>query len=305
MDRKALGKTIGDVFQKTAKSRESNQGFLEVDIGLIRPPGNNPRKVFEDEELEELSESIKQHGILQPIVVIRQAGGYEIVSGERRYRASKIANVSTVPIVIREYTNDQDIAELRLIENIQRQDLGPVELAQAYQELLNEHDLTQEELGKRVGKSRTSITNSIRLLTLNKEVLLELISGTISTGHAKVLLGCPNAVEQKKLCKECVEKSLSIRDLEKLMKKSTTEQLNDHIDTSSKEKKSKKEIPPKIRELQDNLSRLFGTKVQVNEKNGKGAITLHFDTREAFQDLYKGLDKLMSNVKEEARSVEE
>ena len=162
-----------------------NRGMLEIDLALIVPHKNNPRKMFDQDALQELAESIRTHGILQPLVVRKDGPAYEIIAGERRYRAAQLAGLARVPVVIREEADERQLAELRLIENIQRADLNPIEVAEAYRTLLEEHGLTQEDLARRLGKDRSSVSNSIRLLTLPQSVRRLVADGRLSMGHAR------------------------------------------------------------------------------------------------------------------------
>jgi ParB family transcriptional regulator, chromosome partitioning protein len=279
-----LGKSIADVLRTTPKSKDANRGFLEVDLDSIRPPAENPRRLFKQEELEELAASIRIHGILQPLVVLKRAGGYEILSGERRFRAAKMLDLDRVPVVVRDVDDEQQCAELRLIENIQREDLNPVELAQAYIELLEIHGLTQEQLADRLGKKRSSIANSLRLLTLPKELLQALVDTEITMGHAKVLLSLDNKEQQKALALRIANEGLSVRALELLVAQQQ----------GKTNGSSKRPAPaPHIRELEENLQRLFGCKVKVKEKRGKGNLTVFFESASEFQDLIAKMDELL------------
>lgn len=288
-----LGKSIQNVLQNTPKKGEKNSnGYIEIDLSLIRPPQENPRKQFNDTDLAELSESIAEHGIIQPIVVIRQgAAGYEIVSGERRYRASKLLNLVKVPVVIRSNDNEQQLSEIRLIENIQRADLNPVEIALAYQKLINDYKLTQEDLSKRVGKNRASIANALRLLKLPKQLLEALADGSLSSGHGKVIAGMSDPDAQLSLGRQVIIKKLSVRETEELAKdegrKSFTQVITKKSAGSGK--------ASELKELEGDMTRLFGRKVKVkfNDKTGKGAITLNFSSKGDFNELYKQLQKTL------------
>jgi len=276
-----LGKSLSDVFARTPR-KDGGKGFLEIDINQIVPPGQNPRQVFDPAALAELAQSIERHGILQPIVVIKRDTGFEIVSGERRYRAAKQAGLTKVPVVIREGDDQQHLAELRLIENIQRADLNPIELAQAFQALLDEHHLTHEDLAERVGKERSSISNALRLLALPAQIQAEVSAGTLANGHAKALLSASDPAWQLQLARRAIEEGLSVREVERLAKAGPG--------SAVPEAKPK---PPHIKELEANLFRLFGTRVKVKEKNGKGSLTLSFSGKEHFQRVVTILDKVV------------
>lgn len=275
-----LGKSLSEVFAKTPR-REGGKGFLEVDLGLIIPPSHNPRQVFDEAALDELASSIHQHGILQPIVVMKQESGYEIVSGERRYRAAKKAGLTKVPVVVREGGDDpREVAELRLIENIQRENLNAIELAQAYQALIDDHSLSQEQVAEQVGKQRSSVANSLRLLALPKQIQNEVASGSLSQGHAKALLSCDTDDWRLALGRQIIDEGLSVRDAERLAKRGPG--------TAPPSGPGK---PPHIKELEANLLRLFGTKVKIKEKNGKGSLSIQFVGKEQFQRVVTILDK--------------
>ena len=289
-----LGKSIQNVLQKTPKKGEKNlNGYVEVELSLIRPPQENPRKQFEERDLDELSESIREHGIIQPIVVVRQgAAGYEIVSGERRYRAAKRLELAKVPVVIRSNDNDQELSEIRLIENIQRADLNPLEVAIAYQKLINDYKLTQEELSKRVGKNRASIANSLRLLNLPKQLLEALADGSLSTGHAKAILAVESKDGQLSLGRQVIIKKLSVRETEELAKQTKQQSFTKVIAKSEQKKKA-----PELKELEGDMTRLFGRKIKIkyNDKTGKGSLALSFTSKSDFNELYKKLQKALSD----------
>lgn len=278
-----LGKSLSEVFARTPR-KDGGKGYLEVDINLIVPPAENPRKTFDATALAELAQSIATHGILQPLVVLRRDTGYEIVAGERRYRAAKQAGLTKVPVVVREGDDLKHLAELRLIENIQRENLNPMELAGAYQALLTEHGLTHEVLAERLGKERSSISNVLRLLQLPPPLQAEVAAGKLSLGHAKALLGATDPAWQLTLARRAIEEELPVRAVERLAK------------TGPGVAPSAKNKPPHIKELEANLFRLFGTKVKVKERNGKGSLTLSFAGKEHFQRVVTILDKVVKQA---------
>jgi ParB family chromosome partitioning protein len=281
----SLGRSLSDVFAKTVR-REPIKGYLAVDIGLVAPPALNPRQDFDPHALEELAASIRQHGILQPIVVMKRDIGYEVLSGERRLRAAKLANLAKVPVVVREESDPQHLAELRLIENIQRENLNPIELATAYQVLIDQHQLTHEALSDRLNKERSSITNSVRLLTLSSLIQTQVADGRLSMGHAKVLVGIEDRDWQGVLAKRIVDESLSVRALEKLVKRG-------HQSGQGGAPRTK---TAQIKELETNLYHLFGTRVTVVDKGGKGSLTLHFDSRDHFQRVVAIMDRIIKQA---------
>ena len=238
-----------------------------VDINDVEPNLGQPRKTFDDEELHELSKSILEHGIIQPLIVREKGGKYEIVAGERRYRAARLAGLQELPIIIKTFS-DQQTLEVALVENIQRQDLNPMELACAYSLLMERFDLNQEEVADKVGKSRPSVANIMRLLKLNPYVQEKLRENEITFGHARALLGVKEAKLQKELTDIIVEKQLSVRDVEKYIqtlanKKEAT-------------KKDKELYNPFYREIQEGLQKLLGTKVSISKGNKKGKIEIEY-----------------------------
>lgn len=276
-----LGKSLSDVFSRTPR-KDGGRGFLEVDINLVVPPVSNPRTQFDATALTELAESIARHGILQPLVVIKRDVGYEIVAGERRYRAAKQAGLTKVPVVLREGDDPKHLAELRLIENIQRQDLNPLELATAYQALLSDYGLTQEQLAERVGKDRSSIANCLRLLSLPALLQQEVASGILSAGQAKALLAISDSAWQLQLARRAIEEGLSVREVELLAKQGPGSPVPKGAGKA-----------PHIKELEANLFRLFGSKVKIKERNGKGTLTIAFVGKEQFQRVVTVLDRIM------------
>ena len=215
---RGLGELLGEVETAYGKSAgNSNNGVKKIEVSLIKPNPNQPRKIFDEEKLQELSYSIKEHGLLQPIVVVEDEDGtYTLIAGERRLRAHKLANIEEIKAVIVD-EDELKLRELALIENIQRDDLNIIELAFCYAQLLNEHNITHEELSKKVFKSRTSITNTLRLLQLSSYVQQFLATDKISAGHAKMMIGL-TAEEQKKICDTIIGQKLSVRETEKLIK---------------------------------------------------------------------------------------
>lgn len=283
----SLGRGISDVLAKTVR-REPPRGYLEVDIGMVVPPKENPRQSFDQAAIDELASSIAIHGILQPIVVMRREVGYEIVSGERRYRAAKQAGLNKIPVVVRDEDAPQQLAELRLIENIQREDLSPLELAQAYQTLIDQHGLTHDDLSTRLGKNRSVVSNTLRILTLPASLHPHLQSGAISLGHAKALLSTTDLAWQGLLARRVVDDGLSVRETESLAKAGSP--------TLVPGPHGKAETPPHIRELEHNLKLLFGTTVRVKERTGgKGSMTIDFHSRDHFQRMISLLAKVMDN----------
>lgn len=258
------------IVKNTVKKEEniSSDGTIMMKINDVEPNREQPRKNFEEDALLELADSIKQFGVLQPLIVQKRKGYYEIIAGERRWRAAKLAGVKEVPVIIKEYT-DQEIVEISLIENIQRENLNPIEEAMAFKKLLTEFNLKQDEVAERVSKSRTAVTNSMRLLKLSDKVQQMIIDDMISTGHARALLAIDDEEQQYILANKIFDEKLSVRETEKLVKELKT----------PKKEKPKKEIQNSFvyEDLEERMKNVIGTKVHVNHKaNGKGKIEIEY-----------------------------
>ena len=260
-----------------------NQGVNEIEIELIRVNPNQPRKTFNEESLAELAESIKTHGVLQPIVLTKLGEGYRIVAGERRFRAAKKAGLKAVPAIVRDLS-EKEVREIALVENLQREDLNPMEESEALYNLLTENDLTQEALAHAIGKSRPAIANSLRLLTLPVEVQAMVRELALSTGHAKVLVSVKPAEVQIALAKEVVEKKLSVRDLEQ------------KIADLQREKKLPaqrvKTISREIKALLADMQRVFGTKVRATGNDKKGKIVIDYYSSDDLERIYDLIERL-------------
>lgn len=276
----SLGRSLQDVFARTPR-REAGKGYLEVELGLITPPKANPRTDFDEGALRELAESIKQHGLLQPIVVLRREVGFEILSGERRWRAAKLAGLAKVPVVVRDETDPQHQAELRLIENIQREQLNALELARAYQALIDQHGLTHEAMATRLNKERATISNALRLLGLPDEVQRLVASGELGAGHARALLAIVDRGRLVELARQVISQGLSVREVERLVKLPAP----GSVAPAGKE--------PHIKELEANLQHLFGAKVGIREKGGRGAITVHFESKDHYLRVVTLLERFI------------
>lgn len=269
---------------KKEEQTESSSETL-VKITMVEPNRDQPRKNFDEDALQELADSIKQFGLLQPILVQQRDGYYEIVAGERRWRAAKLAGLKEVPVIIRNLT-EQEIVEISLIENIQRENLNPIEEAQAYKKLLTEFNLKQDEVAERVSKSRAAVTNSMRLLKLSEEVQQMVISDMISTGHARALLAIEDADEQYALAQRIFDEKLSVRDIEKLVKS---------IGKPAKEKKEKEKnesLEAVYQDIQEKLKQRLGTKVAVSGKgDGAGKIEIEFYSHDDLERILDALNK--------------
>lgn len=254
-----------------------------VDVEKIHPNKGQPRKIFKEKELMELSESIKENGVIQPILVIEKDGAFEIVAGERRYRASRLAGLTKVPVIVKRATK-KDVLVMSIIENVQRSDLNCVEEALAYFQLMNEFELTQEEVAKKVGKERSTIANFLRILKLPKDVIVSLQKDLLSFGHAKILVGVNDDEMTKRLANEVITKGLSVRELEELAKKSkkpTKKGANDN-----------KFIAEQYTQLRNKLEQKTGYHFDVKaKKNGAGEITIKFSNEAEFNDIFSYLMK--------------
>ena len=269
---------------KSSKKETTNTNpDTYVDINKVEPNREQPRKHFDEDALLELSESIKQFGLIQPILVQDRKTYYEIIAGERRWRASKLAGLKKVPVIIKNYT-EQEIVEISLIENIQREDLNPIEEAKAYKRLMSEFNLKQDEIAERVSKSRTAVTNSMRLLKLCDEVQQMIINDMISTGHARAIISIEDPEEQYILAQKIFDEKLSVRDVEKYIK---------NLNKSQKEKKKINESLEVIyQEKGEILKKSLSTKVNVSGKgDGTGKIEIEFFSHDEFDRLMEILTK--------------
>ena len=273
---------------------ESNEKAVEgifVNINKVEPNREQPRRNFDEDALVELSESIKQFGVLQPLLVQDRKDYYEIVAGERRWRAAKIAGLKEVPVIIKDLT-EQEKAEISLIENIQREDLNPIEEAVAYKKLLTEFNLKQDELAERVSKSRTAITNSMRLLKLNDRVQEMVIAGRLTTGHARALLGIEDAERQIEAAEEGADNKLNVRDTEKLVKKVQQEKERPGEKTDTK---TDSKLDAIYHDLEESMKAILGTKVAIHQKEEKkGKIEIEYYSMEELDriiDLIRTVEK--------------
>lgn len=274
--------------EEKSSSPEGTSSEQMIPINKVEPNRNQPRQNFEEDALLELADSIKQFGILQPLLVQKKKDYYEIIAGERRWRAAKMAGLKEVPVIIREYT-DQEVVEIALIENIQRENLNPIEEAMAYKRLLEEFSLKQDEVAERVSKSRTAVTNSMRLLKLNDKVQQMIVDDMISTGHARALLAIEDEKEQHLIAMRIFDEKLSVRDVEKLVKS---------LKNPKKVKeKTKIEHMFLYEDLQEKMKSAIGTKVIVSPKaNGKGKIEIEYYSE---GDLERIFDLIVNTQKGE------
>lgn len=288
--KKGLGKGLDSLIPdnksvKTSKNaeagpEESKTGEQMMKINMVEPNREQPRKYFEEDALLELADSIKQFGVLQPLLVRKRKDYYEIIAGERRWRAAKLAGIKEIPVIVKEYT-EQEVVEISLIENIQRENLNPIEEAMAFKKLLTEYNLKQDEVAERVSKSRTAVTNSMRLLKLNEKVQQMIIDDMISTGHARALLAIDDPDQQYILATKIFDEKLSVRETEKLIK------------SLKNPKKKEKEIKPVNNlfiydDLADKMKQVLGTKVNVLSKgNGKGKIEIEYYSDDELERMFE------------------
>ena len=283
MAARGLGKGLDSLIPKaimepSKQEKEEKKPETLVKITMVEPNGGQPRKNFDEDSLMELAESIRQFGLLQPILVQDKKDHYEIIAGERRWRAAKIAGLKEIPVIIKELT-DQEVVEISLIENIQRENLNPIEEAQAYKRLLTEFNLKQDEVAERVSKSRTAVTNSMRLLKLCDEVQQMVVSEMLTTGHARALLAIEDPEEQYRIAQKVFDEKLSVREVEKLVKN-----LNK---PERKKKKENESLTAVYQSLEERLKETLGRKVSISSReNGNGKIEIEFYGHE-------DLDRLM------------
>ena len=252
----------------------------EIEIGLIDRNPEQPRKVFDDEALSELATSIKNYGVIQPIIVKEVNGRYVIIAGERRWRASRLAGLKTIPCVIKDYT-EQEISEIAIIENLQREDLNPIESAKAIKSLINQFDLTQDEVADKIGKSRPAVANTLRLLTLPDAIISLVESGKITAGHARALLAVENPAKQKEIAIQIVSQGLTVRDVENIIK---------HLNNPKKDA-VKKEKTLELKDFEERIKRVFSTRVQIKGTESKGKIVIDYYSKDDLDRIYDILNK--------------
>lgn len=281
---------------KTGKKVEVTKEVIKetdsVDINKIEPNQSQPRKSFNEDALQELADSIKQHGLIEPLIVQEgKKGFYQIIAGERRWRAAKIAGLKKIPIIVKKYT-EQEVMEIALIENLQREDLNPIEEAEAYQKLIEEYQLKQDEVADKVSKSRVAITNALRLLKLDQRVRQMVIEEKIKSGHARALLGIEDANLQYETAMRIFDEKLSVRETEKLVKKLLKEKSVDH--TEQETKASTEQLDIVYAQYEENLKSIMGTKVNINRnKDGKkGKIEIEYYSPDEFDRIIELINHL-------------
>ena len=292
---RGLGKGLSALFSETEEdygksllfdeeSAVKGEGVTEIDISSIFANPNQPRKAFDPTALQELADSIEKHGVIMPIIVNRSGDRYMIIAGERRFRASKIAGLSKVPVIVKNY-NERQIKEISLIENLQREDLNPIEAATAMQSLMTDYGLTQEDLAERIGKSRSAIANTLRLLNLSKDVVKLVVNGTLSAGHARALISLPEA-DQLKFANKAIKEGYSVREVEKSVK-----EFFEPPEVKAK-KKQKQELSLELKELIGDMQRVLGTKVNAIGNDKKGRIYIDYYTRDDLDRISEIIENL-------------
>ena len=297
---RGLGKGLSALFSETEEDygksllfeespEQAGKGVTEIEISSIFANPNQPRKVFDPTALQELADSISKHGVIMPIIVNKSGDRYMIIAGERRFRASKLAGLDKVPVIVKTY-NERQIKEISLIENLQREDLNPIEAATAMRSLMNDYGLTQEDLADRIGKSRPAIANTLRLLSLSPEVIKMVADGKLSAGHAKSLVSVPHE-DQIKIAETAVKDGLSVREVEKRVK--------DYFDPPEvkAKKKIKMELSAELKELIGQMQRTFGTKVNAIGNDKKGRIYIDYYTRDDLDRLAEIVEYVEKNKK--------
>ncbi|MGM1022477.1 MAG: ParB/RepB/Spo0J family partition protein [Bacillota bacterium] len=277
---KRLGKGLDALIPSLTVNDEDK--VVDIPLSQLRANPYQPRKTFDEESIKELAESIRQHGVIQPIIARSVLRGYEIIAGERRYRASQYCGNSTIPVVVRNFT-DQQVMEIALIENLQRENLNAMEIAVAYQGLMDQFSLTQEELSLKVGKSRSHIANFLRLLALPEEVKDHVSRGTLSMGHARAIVGLKDPDMVKQLATQCIEQQWSVRELEEAV------QQLDHKSGEAKAKPKVRKKDPFIDHMEESLRERFKTTVKIKHNKDKGKIELNYYSQ---QDLERLLELL-------------
>jgi len=283
--RPALGKGLSALIPDVPEAPRS--GLIEVDVDRLSPNAQQPRLQMDDARLKELAESIKSNGIIQPILVRRAGDAFQIIAGERRWRAAQIAGLQKVPVVVRDVPEDasKDLLALALIENVQRENLNPIDEALAYQRLTETHGLTQEQVAAAVGKDRSSVANLVRLLRLPEEVRGDLVSGALTMGHAKAILALADAAVQRQAAREIIARALSVRDAESLVKKLASR----GTDALAPQSKPPASADVHTRAAEDRLRFALGTKVRIVRRGSGGTVEIDFGSEDELNRIYEQL----------------
>lgn len=291
----ALIKSTDNEIRTSAEEAEKI-GVLEIDISLIDVNPDQPRKVFNEEEIQGLAESIKENGLINPITLREKDGQYQIISGERRFRAFKFLNRDKVPALVLQNIDDSKMLELTLVENIQRADLNAIEIARSYKKLIYDLNIKQEELANRVGKSRSTISNSMRILDLSENIQNLILESKITEGHARAILSLEDENQREEFAKEIVENGYSVRECEKIVKErknNNSTQDNQETENNNESIKKEKKKDPNIRQLENDLEKIFSTKVNVLDKNGKeGKIVIEYYSSDDLSRIMDMLEKI-------------
>mgnify|MGYP001333535212 CR=1 FL=1 len=283
--KKGLGKGLGALITSV---ENEDTGVMEVRINDIEPNRGQPRKSFDDEKLAQLAESIKQHGVVQPLIVQRDGNKYIIVAGERRWRAARIAGLKTIPVIVRDLS-DRQMMEIALIENLQREDLNPIEEAEAYEKLMSEFGMTQEEIASTVGKSRPAIANSLRLLALQEEVRMKLIAGELTSGHARALLAIEDRELQVRAADEIIKNGLNVRETEQIVKRLGRQK-------QQKGKKVDDAADIEYIAIEDKFREVFGTKVKITKNKAGGKIVIEYYSDDELDRIINLVEKLAGDL---------
>ncbi|MCT4611783.1 MAG: ParB/RepB/Spo0J family partition protein [Clostridia bacterium] len=280
MKKTGLGRGLSALLDEDVLS-DSYENVELININKIEPNKDQPRKQFDDEKLTELSNSIKEHGIIQPLIVRKTDDTYQIIAGERRWRASRLAKLKELPVIVRTVEDDEKLLELALIENIQRENLNPIEEAVSYESLKKKFKLTQDEIATKVGKSRSVITNALRLLKLEEEIKFLLETGEISTGHARTLLGLTESSDRIELANKIVEFNLSVREVEKII----------YDINNPKESAKEKSVSPVFKRFENNLKSFLDTKVNIKPGKRKGKIEIEYYSEDDLERILHLIQK--------------
>jgi ParB family chromosome partitioning protein len=281
MERKALGKGLSALIpEKTIVDPSHKEEIVYVQSGQIKPNPFQPREEFDQSNIEELAQSIKEKGVIQPLLVRRKGDNYELIAGERRFRAANMLGLKEIPVIVRN-AGDQDSLELALIENIQREGLNPIEEAHAYQHLIEKFNVTQEKISEALGKSRVAITNTLRLLKLPHEIQEEMKKGRISFAHGRALLEIEDANYQRKLVQDVISKNLSVRELESLVKSSRPKSVKRKIGQGQRE--------PLVAILEEQLQQALATKVRISKRKKRGHINIEFYSQEDLERIVNAI----------------
>ena len=277
-----LGKGAAALFSDIADNLEETSSVVMLNIIDVQPNANQPRRNFDDEKLDALADSIKANGIIQPIIVVKHDDMYMIVAGERRWRAARKAGLKEIPAIVQDYS-DKQIMEVALIENLQREDLNPVDEAMGYKTLMNMFSLTQEQISERIGKSRSAVANSLRLLNLSEAVLDLIKEGKLTEGHAKVIMSLKDPSEQLAAANAVINKGISVRETEQLVKAK--------LNPPRTIIKPNRQLAEYLSDLEDNISKTMGTRVKIHHKNGKGKIEIDYYSNDEFERIMEYLKK--------------